>query len=169
MTQPTTPKQPKQHHRLGLLIILVGFVLSVYTLLPSLNTESISIVDSKDVSTVFFEAEKDQVLFPFQCLTVRWDVENIWSVYLEGEGVIGHDSRRWCIHESGNQPTLRVIFSENVEREYTLTVSVMTIRFSLLLGVVLVFTGVYITKMPPLIWLEAQIRARQALTTFLIY
>lgn len=31
-----------------------------------------------------------------QCTTLRWDVENVRAVYLDGQGVIGHDSKSVC-------------------------------------------------------------------------
>jgi len=31
-----------------------------------------------------------------QCTTLRWDVENATAVYLDGDGVMGHDSRQVC-------------------------------------------------------------------------
>jgi hypothetical protein len=38
----------------------------------------------------------ETVLTTGGCTTLRWDVENVNAVYLNDEGVVGHDSRRVC-------------------------------------------------------------------------
>jgi surface antigen len=43
-----------------------------------------------------------------QCATLRWDVDNVRAIYLDGQGVTGHESRRVC-PQSTTTYTLRAV------------------------------------------------------------
>lgn len=45
--------------------------------------------------TIDFRADKTQ-LAPGGCTTLRWDVEHAKEVYLDGQGVVGHSSKKVC-------------------------------------------------------------------------
>lgn len=42
-----------------------------------------------------FRVDRDAIIRG-ECTTLRWDVENVRAVYLDGQGVVGHDSRVIC-------------------------------------------------------------------------
>jgi len=48
---------------------------------------------------ISFRADDTEVKPP-ECTTLRWDVENVREVYLDGEGVTGHDDRIVCPKET---------------------------------------------------------------------
>ena len=58
-----------------------------------------------------------------ECTTIRWDVDNIDSVYFEGQPVIGHDSRQVCPGETTTY-TLLVILLDGSQKSLTITINV---------------------------------------------
>ena len=58
-----------------------------------------------------------------ECTTIRWDVDNIDSVYFEGQPVIGHDSRQVCPGDTTTY-TLLVILLDGSQKPFTITISV---------------------------------------------
>ncbi len=58
-----------------------------------------------------------------ECTMIRWDVDNIDSVYFEGQPVIGHDSRQVCPSEMTTY-TLLVILLDGSQKSYTITINV---------------------------------------------
>jgi hypothetical protein len=58
-----------------------------------------------------------------ECTTLRWDVEYVQAVYLDGTGVTGHGTRRVCPAQTTTY-TLRVVTADgDVYRTVTITVS----------------------------------------------
>jgi hypothetical protein len=58
-----------------------------------------------------------------QCATLRWDVDNVRAIYLDGQGVTGHETRRVC-PSSTTTYTLRAMTSSgDVVRSVTVNVS----------------------------------------------
>ncbi len=57
------------------------------------------------------------------CTTIRWDVDNIDSVYFEGMGVVGHGSEYVC--PSGTTTyTLEVILKDGSYQYFQITIMV---------------------------------------------
>ena len=71
-------------------------------------------------------ADKSQ-LTAGECTTLRWDVENVDSVFLDSgsseEPVTGHDTR-WICPDATTVYTLRVVNKDKTEQKYTTTVTV---------------------------------------------
>lgn len=150
-------------------LLLIGILLIGYIIISfSRNTSPLNVIDAKDESTVFFSTTRDSVVHPLNCVTLVWEVENIWSVYLNDDGVIGQDSRTWCIHSDGTRPTLRVRFPEDVWEEYPLTIQVGTGQFEFLLGFIAIISGGYLLRFPPLVWMKDQLQKRQEFSTMLL-
>jgi hypothetical protein len=55
---------------------------------------------------------------------LRWDVDNVRALYLDGAGVVGHDTRRVCPTVTTTY-TLKVIRQDGVAVEYYVTVEVI--------------------------------------------
>lgn len=163
------PKLNRKLSIISIILMAMGISILLFLFISNRGAEPIILTDERDGSTVLYEIEADRVLLPTDCVTVRWNVEGIWGVYLEDAGVVGQDSRQWCIIENGNKPTLRVIFPEDVVEEYTGIITITTTRFEFLGGVMLLVIGIIMTRIPPVIWVENQVRRMQGLTTALIY
>jgi hypothetical protein len=71
-------------------------------------------------------ADKSQ-LTAGECTTLRWDVENVDSVFLDSgpseEGVTGH-ATRWICPDATTVYTLRVVNKDKTTQKYTTTVTV---------------------------------------------
>lgn len=154
--------------RAGVLLAGLGFLLLAYALITQLQAKPVVIEDVQGASTVVFRAGRDRVLLPFECVTLEWDVENIWGVYLGEDGVVGQDSRAWCIHERGNRPLLRVRFPDDVWREYRFAVRVGAGRLETAAAVICLIVGAYGLQIAPVRWLNRQFRARRSLVTVLM-
>jgi hypothetical protein len=57
-----------------------------------------------------------------ECTTLRWDVENVLAVYLDGEGVVGHDTRQICPQATTTYALHIVTHSGEEDRWITVTV-----------------------------------------------
>jgi hypothetical protein len=79
------------------------------------------LVPTPQPAQISFTVNPD-VIVRGQCATLRWDVENVRAVELDGQGVVGHDSREVCPPATTTY-TLRVITdSGDVNRAATVTV-----------------------------------------------
>jgi hypothetical protein len=57
------------------------------------------------------------------CTWLRWDVDNVRQVYLDGQGVVGHDQRQVC-PTATTVYRLRVVRLDGTEAVYPLTITV---------------------------------------------
>jgi hypothetical protein len=71
---------------------------------------------------ISFGADDDELL-PGECTLLRWDVENIREVYLDGEGVAGQGQKRVCPSRTTTY-TLRVVLVDGSVQERSVTVHV---------------------------------------------
>jgi hypothetical protein len=58
-----------------------------------------------------------------QCTLLRWDVENVRKVYLDGEGVVGHDTRKVCPGATKTY-TLHVVLKDGSTTDRPLRINV---------------------------------------------
>jgi len=71
--------------------------------------------------TIQFDADQRE-LAAGQCTTLRWDVEHVQAVYLDGQGVAGHDTKQVCPAQTTTY-TLRVVTADgDVHRTVTINV-----------------------------------------------
>ncbi|MBC7814462.1 MAG: hypothetical protein H7175_25120, partial [Burkholderiales bacterium] len=115
------------------------------------NPQPISITDTYSESTVFFAAERDVIIFPNQCVNVRWSVDGIREVYLNGQGQVGAGEQCVTFNESAQGPRLGVIFNDGTGREYFLNEivvwsSLWWVRALLFAAVVLAAIGLYLRR-----------------------
>ena len=65
----------------------------------------------------------NQNTLPFgQCATLRWDVDNVRAVYVDGQGVGGHDSRQVCPSSTTTYNLRAVTSSGDINRSVTVNV-----------------------------------------------
>ena len=78
---------------------------------------------SASASSVDFRADRT-TLAAGECTTLRWDVENVREVYLDGGGVAGHGTREVC-PSADTTYTLHVVLTDGstTDRELTITVT----------------------------------------------
>lgn len=81
---------------------LVPILLLVITGQLVLLTAAILLSPAPQIDTTFggasvsLSADRAWALLPGQCATVRWDLEGIQSVFVNGEGKVGHDEMAFC-------------------------------------------------------------------------
>jgi hypothetical protein len=71
--------------------------------------------------SIDFRADKTD-LDVWECTILRWDVENVRAVYLDGRGVVGHGTREVCPNDTTTY-TLRVVFNDGSTEDQTLTIT----------------------------------------------
>jgi lysophospholipase L1-like esterase len=153
---------------LGAGVIVLG--LWLLTLLPGM-----SIQQSENGSPLFFAADRRLVLKPSDCVTVRWEVENIDSIYLNGEGVVGAGEQPVCVSQDVT-PVFRVVFSDGSSRNTTLWVGVLVANpitwILALLALCMVVAASYLTVgrrlVKHLIWLGRPLRKLMTVLVLLI-
>jgi hypothetical protein len=60
------------------------------------NTAPVIIDTTIGETTIHFEADRSRLLFPSQCVVVKWEVEHVKAVYVYDRGRIGQDSLLTC-------------------------------------------------------------------------
>lgn len=59
-----------------------------------------------------------------QCALLRWDVDNVRAVYLDGQGVSGHDSRRVCPQATTTYTLRATTNSGDINRTVTVNIQI---------------------------------------------
>ena len=72
--------------------------------------------------SVRFWADHDSIS-PGDCTWLRWEVDRVREVYLDGAGVVGHDQRRVCPN-TGTRYELRVVDRDGNATSETVEISV---------------------------------------------
>jgi len=81
-------------------------------------------VDENDAS-IYFAVDRRLVNNSGDCVTISWRLDNTDSLYVDGRGQVGEGSDEFCIDGQGESTTLRAIFMDGTEKEYTLHVGVI--------------------------------------------
>lgn len=113
--------------RLLLALALVG-VLALG--LGTLNPGPVEITAADGGTQVQFSAAQGWRVLPGDCVSVAWDVTGVSAVYLDGEGVVGADSRTICPMpgEETLGPVLRVVTPEGASYFYQLRIPAVVLR-----------------------------------------
>jgi lysophospholipase L1-like esterase len=109
------------------LSLLSGGALIVALLWALLFLPGPRISFSDNGASISFAADRLLVFKPGDCITARWDVENIKAVYLNDDGVTGHDQRVVCVSK-GVVPVLRVEFKDGASSNYNLHVGILVLN-----------------------------------------
>ncbi len=70
-------------------------------------------------------ADKNPIAYG-DCTNIKWDVDNVQSVYFEGQGVGGHDSRQVCPDQTTTY-SLLVIASDGSRHPFQITLNVQAV------------------------------------------
>lgn len=90
---------------------------------PTQSSPPISPQNTPRVVSINFSADPESVQ-PGGCTTLRWDVDNVNAVYLNGQGVTGHGMRQIC--PSATETHALRVATDNGDVTRTLTVTVIT-------------------------------------------
>lgn len=121
------------------------------------NDQAIILDETYGDSTIYIESTRHAVLFPGECLPVRWEVNSIHAVYLQKGvhqlGTTGENNTVYCVwHED---PNLRVDFPDETTETYTLEILHLYESPLITLGLVIVIiaacTLAYFTVGMPLV------------------
>jgi len=84
-----------------------------------------TIIDSDQAGgQIYFSANRNIILFPGDCVILRWQVDRIRDIYLNQEPQIGSGENRMCI--TGDRPSLKVNFQDGSEQTYTLDIMILS-------------------------------------------
>ena len=73
-------------------------------------------------TSIFIAADRDWTLLPGDCLTLRWQLEGIESLYIDGAGVIGADEMRFCPEINATSPLFEVRAQNGIYRSLRLNI-----------------------------------------------
>jgi hypothetical protein len=100
--------------------IILSILQSYWLLFPS----PLVIETSQSGAAIYFSSNRSVILFPHDCITIRWNVENINQVYLNDQPQIGSGQTRACLSDS--QPALTVHFQDGTQETYVLNIMVLS-------------------------------------------
>jgi GDSL-like Lipase/Acylhydrolase family len=101
---------------------VAGVLLILLIIAPASRPQVIDV--QEDEAHISFSAESGLLLLRGDCLTVRWQVEGIREVYLNGAAQIGTGEQVVC-GDAGTQPTLMVTLQDGSQKEYRLPVTIL--------------------------------------------
>lgn len=143
----------------GALLVLGALVVTLILVNLVANPGPLVIDTTEGAAHVVFSAERRLVEKLGDCVTVRWETENIRTIRYNEEPTIGVGSSSACI-DGKTPPSLRIEFPDGVTREYRLGIGVAfaepLVWLLALAALMLFFTGSYL--------LAAGVVARGALT-----
>jgi hypothetical protein len=99
--------------------IILGLLYKIVVLRP------VVINTAYDGATIYFSANRDAVLFPYDCVELQWRLENIDAVYLGDEPKQGVGGETFCL-QPGRNPGLRVQFTDETRQGYPLPIEVIS-------------------------------------------
>ncbi|MEO8609027.1 MAG: hypothetical protein ABI690_14150 [Chloroflexota bacterium] len=67
---------------------------------------------------VHFESSESRLLFPGQCVGLKWDLEGIQAVTINGQGHVGHDTTIMC--NTDMLPTMNLTLQDGTDKHYRL-------------------------------------------------
>ena len=94
------------------------------TALPTSTSTAIPTQSTSTPTAANFRAD-DSTILPGNCTTVRWDVDNIDSVYFEGQGTTGHGQQEVCPKQT-TRYTLLVVHPNGDQVPYFVSITVET-------------------------------------------
>ncbi|MEO8608794.1 MAG: hypothetical protein ABI690_12965 [Chloroflexota bacterium] len=69
-------------------------------------------------ATVHFESSESRLLFPGQCVGLKWDLEGIQAVAINGQGHVGHDTTVTC--NTDLLPTMNLTLQDGTTKRFRL-------------------------------------------------
>ena len=98
-------------------IALLLVILALQLLAPGDQLEQTGPGDAH----IVFSADHGMVLAPGACLTVRWQVDHVKAVHLNGQPEVGQGIQQVCVDEK-TLPVLHVDFTDNTATDVTLNI-----------------------------------------------
>lgn len=107
-------RNPIRKQNLALVMLMAAIGVFVSTALYSLNLlTQTSIVENRVTESTFhFEVSPVYLLYPGQEVSLRWDVEGVKDLYLNGQGRVGHDMVRVPVTHCSDTPLVHVFSGE---------------------------------------------------------
>lgn len=85
-------------------------------------TSAPRIVSSFDGATVEIAADRSWTILPGECATVRWDLEGIQSVYVNGAGKVGRDEMAFCPSPNVTSLSFKITAGNGETRHFLLDI-----------------------------------------------
>ena len=122
----------------GFVVLLVIFVLAVSRILaPQIDSEF-------GGATVHLSADRALIVLPGECALLKWDVEGIQSIYLNGKGRIGWGEQAYCPEGVSILPQFDITATDGTTRTFTLQVASVDLSyFALCLVLISLILAVY--------------------------
>lgn len=124
-TELQRPAQASSFSRLRWIIAFA--VLGILAALPLVylyrNPVPASLDTTVGTATVHFESSESRWLFPGQCVNLKWDLEGITEVSINGKGRVGHDVDVTC--NTDMRPLMHVNFQDGTDQDFRLPVEAL--------------------------------------------
>ena len=91
-------------------------------------------------TSIYIGTDRDWTLFPGDCVKIRWQLEGITSLHVDGTGRIGADEMRFCPDINATSPLFEVRAENGIYRSFRLKVHHLPDLLFYLVGFVF-FTG----------------------------
>ncbi|MBI1257932.1 MAG: hypothetical protein GC204_10710 [Chloroflexi bacterium] len=109
--------------KVRILLVLLGGVILILLLLASQLLAPGDTLEQfgPDQAHVVFSADHGMVLAPGACVTVRWQLDYVKAVHLNGHAEVGQGIQKVCVDEK-TMPVLHVDFTNNTAADFSLNI-----------------------------------------------
>lgn len=108
--------------------LLLVLILVTLALFPRYDAEPLSVDVNEGDAHIYFEAASRAVPFSGDCVMVRWNVEGIRTVSLNGLGTVGTGEQQVCLTDETRPVQLDIEFQDGTQRTYTLPIEILSHR-----------------------------------------
>ena len=108
--------------RFNTLLLGVAGILLVLLALTIVGTPSPQIDTEFSGARINISADRAWSIFPGDCLTLRWEVEGIKSIYIDGQGKIGWGEMAFCPTFDHVSPKIDITSQNGATRVFTLDI-----------------------------------------------
>ena len=120
-----------------IILIALALVVCLLYFLTVRNSSAPTIDLQFGDTSIFIAADRDWTLLPGDCVNLRWRLEGIESLYVDGGGKIGADDMRFCPDINATSPLFEIRAQNGIYRSFRLNINHLPDLLFYLFGFVL--------------------------------
>ena len=103
-------------------VVAFALIICLFFFLTVRNSPAPTIDIEFGDTTIFIGADRAWTLYPGDCVNLRWQLEGIESLYIDGAGKIGADDMRFCPDINVTSPLIEVRAQNGIYRRFKLDI-----------------------------------------------
>ena len=105
-----------------IILLVLALLVCLLFVLTVVNTPAPTIDQAYGETSIFIAADRAWTFFPGDCVELRWRLEGIESLHVDGAGKIGADETRFCPNINATSPLFEVRAQNGIYRNFRLDI-----------------------------------------------